>query len=95
VANYHKIPFYVAAPRSTFDPQVPDGQAIPIEMRPPQEVTELAGLSIAPRQATARNPSFDVTPAGLIAGLITEYGIIRPPFSEGIRELFKRPPQRS
>ena len=94
VAKYHGVPFYVAAPRSTFDPQIPDGRSIPIEMRPPQEVTELGGQPIAPRQAQAKNPSFDVTPAELIAGLITEHGVIRPPFGPGILELFQRPAHR-
>lgn len=95
VAKYHGVPFYVAAPRSTFDPQVPDGRSIPIEMRPPQEVTEHGGRAIAPRQAQAKNPSFDVTPASLISGIITEYGILRPPFEDAIRELFQKPPLKS
>ncbi len=95
VAQYHGVPFYVAAPRSTFDPLIPDGRSIPIEMRPPQEITEHGGHPIAPRQAQAKNPSFDVTPASLISGLITEYGIIRAPFGEGIQELLRKGCQRS
>lgn len=95
VAQYHSVPFYVAAPRSTFDPSIPDGGAIPIELRPPQEVTEHGGHPIAPRLAQAKNPSFDVTPASLIAGIITEYGILRPPFDAGIRELFQKPLPRA
>lgn len=95
VAQYHSVPFYVAAPRSTFDPSISDGTAIPIEMRPPQEVTELAGQQMAPRQAQAKNPSFDVTPSSLIAGLITEYGVIRPPYGPAIASLFQKAPYKS
>lgn len=95
VSQYHGVPFYVAAPRSTFDPRITDGRAIPIEMRPPQEVTEFGGHKIAPRQAQAKNPSFDVTPATLIAGLITEYGVLRPPYQQAIVDLFTRPPHKS
>jgi methylthioribose-1-phosphate isomerase len=81
------IPFYIAAPASTFDLNCPDGQGIPIEERSGEELTSVAGLDeqgrlvkvrIAPAGATARNPAFDVTPAELITGIITEKGIIRP-----------------
>ncbi len=90
VAKHHGVPFYVAAPLSTFDLKTPDGEAIPIEMRSPLEVTQHAGHAVAPYGADARNPSFDVTPAELIAGIITEHGVIRPPFTESIRKLFTK-----
>jgi methylthioribose-1-phosphate isomerase len=90
VAKFHGVPFYVAAPLSTFDLKTPDGHAIPIEMRSPEEVTRHAGQAVAPHGAAARNPSFDVTPAELISGIITEHGVIRPPYSLAIAELFKK-----
>ncbi len=90
VAQYHKVPFYVAAPLSTFDLRTPDGQAIPIEMRSPLEVTQHAGQAVAPLGSEARNPSFDVTPGTLISGIITEHGILRPPYSQSIAELFEK-----
>lgn len=90
VAKHHGVPFYVAAPRSTFDPKIADGSAIPIEMRSPKEVIEHAGVLVAPAKAEARNPSFDVTPASLITGLITEFGVLQPPFTSAIEKLFKQ-----
>ena len=73
------VPFYVAAPRSTFDPRTPDGAGIPVEERAPSEV--LAGR--APAGAGALNPAFDVTPARLVTGWITEDGVLTPPFGKG------------
>ena len=78
LANYHRIPFYVAAPSSTFDLSIIDGQDIPIEQRRDTEITEAFGKRTAPVNAQVYNPAFDVTPAELISGIITERGIIRP-----------------
>ncbi|WP_281984812.1 S-methyl-5-thioribose-1-phosphate isomerase [Thalassorhabdomicrobium marinisediminis] len=78
------VPFYVAAPMSTIDFATPDGDAIEIEERDNAEVTEINGQSIAPPDAPAFNPAFDVTPNRLIAGIITEYGIARPPFTDSL-----------
>ena len=85
LAREHNIPFYVAAPLSTIDLSTPDGQRIPIEERNPREVTHLAGSQITPDGALIRNPAFDVTPHQLIAGIITERGIFRPPYIESLK----------
>ncbi|MEP0766668.1 MAG: S-methyl-5-thioribose-1-phosphate isomerase [Fimbriimonadia bacterium] len=76
----HSVPFYVAAPWSTFDPAVASGDAIPIEEREPEEITILAGQRLAPERVEVYNPAFDVTPAQMITGFITERGILSPPF---------------
>ena len=86
LAKAHAIPFYVAAPSSTFDLSLPDGDAIPIEQRDPREITNGFGLQTAPDHISVYNPAFDVTPAGLIAGIITERGIIRPVDTTTIRQ---------
>jgi methylthioribose-1-phosphate isomerase len=78
LAKHHKIPFYIAAPIPTIDPAIPNGDHIPIEERSSAEVCELKGIRIAPKGAHARHPAFDVTPAELITGIITENGIIKP-----------------
>ncbi|HEU0316274.1 MAG TPA: S-methyl-5-thioribose-1-phosphate isomerase, partial [Solirubrobacteraceae bacterium] len=75
LAHHHDIPFYVAAPTSTIDPGCPSGDRIPIEDRPADEVTALAGARIAPPGMAALNRAFDVTPAGLVSALITEDGV--------------------
>jgi methylthioribose-1-phosphate isomerase len=85
LARAHGIPFYVAAPSSTFDLSLPTGDAIPIEQRAAQEVTRGFGKQTAPDGVKVYNPAFDVTPAGLIAGIITERGLIRPVAEENIR----------
>jgi methylthioribose-1-phosphate isomerase len=85
LANAHATPFYVAAPLSTIDPATPDGSAIPIEERSAREVTEIGGVRIAPEGISVRHPAFDVTPAGLITAIITDRGVLRPPFDESIR----------
>ena len=85
LAHHHGIPFYVAAPSSTFDLSLPDGRAIPIEERDPREVTHGFGRQTAPDGVAVYNPAFDVTPARLIAGLITEKGVIRPVNAAAIR----------
>jgi methylthioribose-1-phosphate isomerase len=89
LAKYHGIPMYFAAPISTIDINCPDGSKIPIEERSIDEVRKVNGAFICPQNAKAFNPSFDVTPNSLITGIITEKGIVRPPFSEGIRTLVK------
>jgi methylthioribose-1-phosphate isomerase len=78
LARAHGIPFYVAAPSSTFDLSLPDGSAIPIEQRDGREVTHGFGRQTAPDGIQVYNPAFDVTPADLIAGIITERGVIQP-----------------
>ena len=86
LAHQHNVPFYVAAPRSTIDPTMADGQAIPIEQRDPREVTHFHGRPVAPKGVPALNPAFDVTPHSLIAGIITEVGILKKPFGKAIRK---------
>jgi methylthioribose-1-phosphate isomerase len=87
LAKRHGIPFYVAAPLSTFDPSIPDGSKIPIEERPPAEVTGYGKMRWAPQGVSVRNPAFDVTPAELITGIICEKGVAKPPYSESIAAL--------
>jgi methylthioribose-1-phosphate isomerase len=84
LAHRHGVPFYVAAPTSTLDLSLTDGGAIDIEQRPAHEVTHLAGARIAPEGVDAFNPSFDVTPAELISGIVTERGMVRPPYIESL-----------
>ena len=81
LAKENKIPFYVAAPTSTFDLSLSSGRRIPIEQRNPAEVTHIKGIAIAPRYVSAANPAFDVTPSKYITAIITEKGIIRKPFT--------------
>ncbi len=78
LARAHGIPFYVAAPSSTFDLALPDGSRIPIEQRDPREITHGFGRQTAPDGIGVYNPAFDVTPASLITAIITEKGVIRP-----------------
>lgn len=80
LAHFHRIPFYVAAPASTFDFSLASGEQIPIEERDPTEVTHIEGMRIAPEGVPAINPAFDVTPAELIHAFITEVGVLTPPF---------------
>ena len=87
LAKAHGIPFYVAAPASTFDLSLPSGDGIPIELRDAREVTHTLGKPTAPAGVKVYNPAFDVTPAELIAGIITEKGIIRPVNEETIRHV--------
>lgn len=79
-AKAHDIPFYVAAPYSTFDLSIETGEGIPIEERDPEEITTSFGHRVAPEGVKVYNPAFDVTPASLIAGFITERGVVTPPF---------------
>jgi len=87
LASWHEIPFYVAAPSSTFDLDTASGEDIPIETRPEQEVTHVAGTRITPHGVPVYNYAFDVTPAGLISAIITEKGVIRSPSTEAIRSV--------
>jgi methylthioribose-1-phosphate isomerase len=89
LAREHNIPFYVAAPLSTVDLNTPDGTGIPIEERNPKEVTHVAGAQLAPAGALVWNPAFDVTPHHLIAGIITEKGIFRAPYTESLKSAFE------
>ncbi len=89
LAERHGIPFYVAAPLSTIDVAIADGRAIPIEERDPSEVTGFRGMRWAPDGVSVFNPAFDVTPATLITGLITEKGVITRPEAGKIRMLFE------
>jgi methylthioribose-1-phosphate isomerase len=84
LAARHRIPFLVAAPTSSIDTATPDGDSIEIEERPADEVLEIRGVRIAPPGTEVRNPSFDVTPAELISGIVTEEGVIRAPFEQGL-----------
>lgn len=90
VARAHNIPFYVAGPTSTIDLATPDGGHIDIEERAEEEVLYIGRELIAPRGTRAGNPAFDVTPAACISAIITEKGIVRPPFGENIRRLFDK-----
>ena len=85
LCRHHAIPFYVAAPTTTIDLATPDGARIPIEERPAKEVLEVFGHAIAPPNVEVRNPSFDVTPAALITGIITERGVARAPYEDSLR----------
>lgn len=88
LAHYHRIPFYIAAPASTFDLKIKSGEGIPIEQREAKEVTELFFKHpIAPKNIKVFNPAFDVTPHQLISAIITEKGIIRPPYIKNILRL--------
>ncbi|MCB4423117.1 S-methyl-5-thioribose-1-phosphate isomerase [Synechococcus sp. HB1133] len=87
VAKAHGVPFYVCAPGSSIDLATPDGDAITIEERDAQEITHVQGLSVAAPGAQAWNPAFDITPAHLVTGLITECGVLRPPYREVLSAL--------
>jgi methylthioribose-1-phosphate isomerase len=80
LAAHHSVPFYVAAPFSTIDPSIASGAQIPIEERDASEVRRVGGREIAPSASPVFNPAFDVTPAALIAAIVTERGVVRPPY---------------
>jgi methylthioribose-1-phosphate isomerase len=90
LASRHGLPFYVAAPLSTIDMNIADGSAIPIEERHADEVTGHGGSRWAPEGVTVANPAFDVTPAELITGLITEKGVLKAPYGPALKKLFRR-----
>ena len=88
-AKYHNIPFYIAAPLSTIDISIKSGKEIPIEERSHEEVTHINGKRICAEGVNIINPGFDVTPHELIAGIITEKGILRPDYNKSIADVFK------
>jgi methylthioribose-1-phosphate isomerase len=90
LCQYHRIPFYVAAPTSTFDLRVSSGAEIPIEERNPNEVTEWFGIRIAPPDTRAAHPAFDVTPHELVTAIVTEHGVIETPNAARITEALAR-----
>jgi methylthioribose-1-phosphate isomerase len=87
LARHHAVPFVVVAPVSTIDMATPDGSAIRVERRPPEEVTRLAGVQVAPAGTAVYNPAFDVTPPALITALVTERGVARPVTTGTLRVL--------
>ena len=89
LASYHAIPFYTVLPSSTIDMSIPDGSHIVIEERAPSEVTHFAGVQTAPDGVGVYNPAFDVTPHQLLTGIVTERGVIHPPFEERMAALFE------
>lgn len=89
LAREHGIPFYVVAPTSTVDLAIESGDEIEIEERKPEEVTHIGGARIAPEGIGVANPAFDVTPAKYITGIITEKGIVYPPFSVNLRRVLQ------
>lgn len=90
LASYHGIPFYVAAPVSTFDLESAGGKDIPIEIRPEEEVTHFEGHRITPSGVSAINYAFDITPADLVSAIVTERGVIYPPLSSEIARKVKQ-----
>jgi len=91
LAKENKIPFYVAAPLSSFDLDLENGDLIPIEEREPEEVLSFAGHLVGPEGVNAYNPAFDITPAQYISALITEKGVLTQPYRSGIKDLLKDP----
>ncbi len=87
-AREHDVPFYVAAPLSTIDRECPSGAQIPIEERPQQEVARCGGEQIVPDGVSTLNFAFDITPASFVTGIVTERGILTPPFAQSIAEAF-------
>ena len=91
IAKHYNIPFYVCAPSSTIDLNTPTGNAIHIEQRPAEEVTEMWYKErMAPVGVKVFNPAFDVTDNELITAIVTEYGIAKPPFTESLKEIFTK-----
>jgi methylthioribose-1-phosphate isomerase len=88
LADVHHIPFFVAAPLSTFDVKIAQGSAIPIEERAESEVTAPHGIAIAPPGIKVYSPAFDITPVRYISGIITEECILRPPLDQAIAKQF-------
>jgi len=87
LAHVHKIPFYIAAPSTTFDLKAKTGKDIPIEERPHHEVSEMNGKRLAPKGMKIFNPAFDVTPHQYISGIITEAGVLKAPFNRSIKKI--------
>lgn len=89
LAKSHAIPFYIAAPSSTIDIDCPDGDSIPIEERDPREVTHVFDVQIAPDNIQAYAPAFDITPATLISAIITEHGVVKPPYKTNLKSMLQ------
>jgi methylthioribose-1-phosphate isomerase len=87
LARENNVPFYVAAPVSTLDLTLASGDAIPIEERPPEEVTRVFGVPVAPDGVAVQNPAFDVTPSRYVTAIVTERGVARPPYEKSLRGL--------
>ena len=87
LARQHDIPFYVAAPISTFDLKIPDGSHIPIEQRDASEITHIGGVRMVPEGVSVFNPAFDVTPNELVTAIITERGVARAPYRQSLAQL--------
>jgi methylthioribose-1-phosphate isomerase len=83
LARANGVPFYVAGPMSSFDPEIPDGDGIPLEHRPPDEVRRVGESIVAP-DVDVWNPVFDITPSDLVTAFVTDAGVLRPPFGESI-----------
>ena len=92
LAHENGVPFYVVAPTSTVDLSLPSGAEIPIEERSPREVTHICDLPIAPDGVPVANPAFDVTPHRYVTGIVTEAGIVYPPFGPGLKQAVTRQP---
>ena len=90
LAKANKIPFYVAAPLSTIDPTAKNGDTIPVEERDPVEICKLGNQALGPSQVSAINPVFDITPAKYVSAIITEKGVIKPPYRKAIKKLFEQ-----
>jgi methylthioribose-1-phosphate isomerase len=89
LAKENGIPFYVAAPLSTIDRTIGAGDEIPVEERAPEEISLVGNRVIGPQGVKALNPAFDITPAKYVTAIITEKGVIRPPYRSGIKKLFR------
>ena len=89
LAKHFGIPMYIAAPTPTIDMNCPTGKNIPIEERDESEIKEINGKLIAPEGVKVYNPSFDVTPAENITAIVTEKGVVYPPYKENLAELFE------
>ncbi len=89
LAKEHRVPFIIAAPLSTFDASASTGFDIPIEERSPGEVTQFMGVACAPKGVKVKNPSFDVTPAAHVSAIVTERGIVNPPYPENIKTIIR------
>jgi methylthioribose-1-phosphate isomerase len=87
LAKENSVPFFVAAPISTLDMNIPDGSHIPIEERDPEEVRRIQGVPVTPSNADVANPAFDVTPNRYIGAIITDRGVARPPYEKSLRHL--------
>ena len=94
LAKEHGVPFYVAAPVSTLDLSLQSGAQVPIEERAATEVTHILGQRIAPEGVGVLNPAFDVTPARYVTAIITEFGVVRPPYEQGLARLAAQSQER-